>query len=289
MRQIPMLAQFITQLGLEINQVVEPAPGLMVKEAYQLLQAFLVEHAVGSPYIPAQAEFVVPYGVKSLLGIGGLLPNGSLFVVTLFAKTHLSTEVAGLFRPLALNVGLSLLPFMNGPIYQSSLPVAQTPTQEIAMLTAHTQILKRLIGTYEEVALEQFERLEETQHLVYTLSSPIIPVMAGVIILPIVGNIDSSRAKEITRSLLEGIDRHCAEVVILDITGVAAIDSSIAGHLDKTIRAARLKGTQTIITGITSAVAETIIDLGIDWSGLETANNLQAGLAAVMKKLGRQA
>jgi len=117
------------------------------------------------------------------------------------------------------------------------------------------------------------------------LSTPIIPLMEGIIILPLIGSIDSMRANDIMRSLLKGISQHKAKIAILDITGVALVDTGVAGYLDKTIQAARLKGTKTIITGISDAIAETIIDLGIDWSNIETLRDLQTGLLVALKSL----
>ena len=83
-----------------------------------------------------------------------------------------------------------------------------------------------------------------------------------------------------------GIRENRAKVVILDITGVPIVDSGVASHLNKTIQAARLKGAQTIITGVADAVAETIVELGIDWSGVETLADLQTGLVAALGRLG---
>lgn len=74
-------------------------------------------------------------------------------------------------------------------------------------------------------------------------------------------------------------------MVIIDVTGVPLVDSGVAGHLHKTIQAARLKGTRTIVTGITAAVAEAIVDLGIDWSHFETMSDLQTGLKAALTGL----
>ena len=107
--------------------------------------------------------------------------------------------------------------------------------------------------------------------------------------MPLIGSIDTMRARDITRGLLAGIRHHRARVVILDITGVPIVDSGVANHLNKTIRAARLKGAQTIITGISDAVAETIVDLGIDWSDIETLSDLQTGLRAALTRMRRHA
>jgi rsbT co-antagonist protein RsbR len=110
--------------------------------------------------------------------------------------------------------------------------------------------------------------------------------MDRIIVMPLIGSIDSMRARDITRALLAGIRQQRAQVVILDITGVSLVDSSVAEHLNKTIQAARLKGARTIVSGISDAVAETIVDLGIEWSDVETLSDLQTGLRAALGKIG---
>ena len=136
----------------------------------------------------------------------------------------------------------------------------------------------------EESARLQQEVIEAQQRAIRELSTPIIPVLEGVIVMPLIGSIDTTRARDVTRSLLAGIREHAAKVVILDITGVPIVDSGVAAYLNKTVQAARLKGARTIVTGISEAVAETIVDLGIDWSGIETLRDLRTGLQTVLSK-----
>lgn len=112
--------------------------------------------------------------------------------------------------------------------------------------------------------------------------------MDRIIVMPLIGNIDSIRARDITRSLLAGIGQHRAKIVILDVTGVSLMDTGIVNHLNKTIQAARLKGAQTIVTGISDAVAESVVDLGIDWSDITTLSDLQTGLMMALGALGYQ-
>jgi anti-anti-sigma regulatory factor len=140
-------------------------------------------------------------------------------------------------------------------------------------------------------SLEEGARLQqqviETQKLaIRELSTPVIPIMDHIIVMPLIGSIDSMRARDITRALLAGIRTHQAKVVILDITGVPIVDSGVADHLNKTIQAAQLKGSQTIVTGISDVVAEAIVDLGIDWTGIKTLSDLQTGLIAALNSLG---
>ncbi len=138
----------------------------------------------------------------------------------------------------------------------------------------------------EDRAQLQKEVIEAQQRAIQELSTPIIPVLEGIIVMPLIGSIDSMRAKDIMRNLLAGISAYHAKVVILDITGVPIVDSGVAGHLNKTIQAAHLKGARTIVTGISEAVAETIVDLGIDWSRFNTLPDLQTGLIFALNSLG---
>ncbi len=145
---------------------------------------------------------------------------------------------------------------------------------------------KEQLENNAELKRLQQEVLEAQQRVIQELSTPIIPVMDRIIVMPLVGSIDTMRAKDIMRALLSGISDHRASVVILDVTGVPIVDSGVASHMNKTIQAARLKGAHTIITGISDAVAETIVDLGIDWTEIETLSNLETGLQVALSSLG---
>ena len=109
--EAPMIANLIRQLGVPIASVVEPDRRLLLDLSQKTFNVFHVAEAVGSPYIPAQQDFVIPYGVQSVLGLGGVLPLGGLITVILFSRCPISREVAVLFRPIALAVKLAVLPF----------------------------------------------------------------------------------------------------------------------------------------------------------------------------------
>jgi DNA-binding LacI/PurR family transcriptional regulator/anti-anti-sigma regulatory factor len=161
--------------------------------------------------------------------------------------------------------------------------------QQVQERTAELEreIEERERAQAESLRLQQ-EVIEAQQRAIQELSTPIIPVLKGVIVMPLIGSIDTLRARDVTRSLLAGIREHHAKVVILDITGVPIVDSGVAAYLNKTVQAARLKGARTIVTGISEAVAETIVDLGVDWSGIETLSDLRTGLRAVLAGMGRR-
>jgi len=146
-----------------------------------------------------------------------------------------------------------------------------------------TAELERALAERAEL---QARIIEAQRQVIEELSTPIIPITERIIVMPLIGSIDTLRARDIMRRLLDGIAQHRAKVVILDITGVPIVDSGVAAHLNKTIQAARLKGAWTIVTGISNAVAETIVDLGIDWGDVATLSDLQAGLQAALASLG---
>jgi anti-anti-sigma regulatory factor len=162
---------------------------------------------------------------------------------------------------------------------QAYMKVEQQVRQRTTELKHETAERER--AQAESLRLQQ-EIIKTQQRSLQELSTPIIPVWEDIIIMPLIGSVDSARARDITRALLAGISRHRAKVVIIDVTGVPLVDSNVAGHLHKTIQAAQLKGARTIVTGITAAVAETIVDLGIDWSRFETLSDLQTGLRTAL-------
>jgi len=114
---IPMIAQLVRALGLDVSVLVKPDPGLLVDEQEHTFNVFYVPEALGSPYVPAQEGFVVPHGIESALGFGCLLPPADLLAVILFTKVAVPPEVAELFRTLALSVKLAVLPFANRRVF----------------------------------------------------------------------------------------------------------------------------------------------------------------------------
>jgi len=174
----------------------------------------------------------------------------------------------------------------DGTVFPTEMKAKQVRLKgEMVRVVSIVDITARKQAEAERARLQ--EEIIEVQRLaLQELSTPIIPVMDRIIVMPLVGSIDTMRARDIMRELLAGIREHRAAVVILDITGVATVDTGVANHLNKTVQAARLKGASTIITGMSDAVAETIVDLGIDWTGVETLADLQTGLVVALNRLG---
>ena len=131
---------------------------------------------------------------------------------------------------------------------------------------------------------ERLVRLQ--QEAIRELSTPVLQVRDRLLILPIIGLIDSDRARQLTEQLLDAIRRFRARVVVMDITGVAAVDSKVANHLIQTVDAARLLGTTVILTGVSPATAQTIVTVGVDLSRMQTVGDLQGGIDLADRLLG---
>jgi hypothetical protein len=119
--QFPMISQLIQQFGLEIRAVLSPSPDLILDLEQRTFNVFLVPNALNSPYVPAQAEFVLPFGIRSVLGFGGMLPSGDLIALILFSKLSITRETADLFKTLALNIKMAVLPFDRNRVFARSL------------------------------------------------------------------------------------------------------------------------------------------------------------------------
>ena len=116
----PMIARLLLQMGIRFEHVVAPPaerPGFLIEDTVDNFNIFHVEQALGSPFIPAQATFVHPYNIRSVLGLGGLLPSGELFAIILFTKVTVSRQNAELFRILARSAKLALMPFPPDRIF----------------------------------------------------------------------------------------------------------------------------------------------------------------------------
>jgi hypothetical protein len=113
----PMILQLIQQFGLDVNAVIRTVPTLITEVPHKAFNVFYVPEALGSPYIPAQKEFVVPYQVQSVLGFGGMLPSGELFAVILFSKVHIPIETADRFRWLSAYVRIAVESFSRELIF----------------------------------------------------------------------------------------------------------------------------------------------------------------------------
>ena len=152
------------------------------------------------------------------------------------------------------------------------------------------ELLHRILDSYEPAAnsiavtvgvsfVEERERvIREQQESIRELSTPVLQVRNRLLILPIIGVLDSARARQLTEQLLAAIRDNRARVVVIDVTGVATIDLTVANHLVQAVEASRLMGASAILTGVSSRIAQTLVDLGVDLGAMQTVGDLQGGL-----------
>ncbi|EYF06099.1 PAS domain-containing protein [Chondromyces apiculatus] len=122
------------------------------------------------------------------------------------------------------------------------------------------------------------------QRAIRELSSPLIPLADGLVVMPLLGTIDSSRAKQIMETLLEGVAAQRARIAILDVTGIKHVDTAVANALVKTAQAANLLGTEVVLTGIGPDIARILVELGVDLGTLKTRGTLQSAVAYAFGK-----
>ena len=160
------------------------------------------------------------------------------------------------------------------------------------------ELLNRVLDAYEPAAnriantvainfVQERERvIRQQQEAIRELSTPVLQVRERLLILPIIGVLDSQRARQLTEQLLRGIRANRAKVVVIDITGVPTIDSTVANHLVQTVEASRLMGASVIITGLSSEIAQTLVTIGVDLSKVNAVGDLQGGIEEAERLLG---
>ncbi len=163
---------------------------------------------------------------------------------------------------------------------------------------AHFEKLNRILDAYEPAAnriantvavgfVQERERIiREQQEAIRELSTPVLQVRERLLILPIIGVIDPQRARQLTEQLLRGIRTNRAKVVVIDITGVAAMDATVANHLVQTVEASRLLGATVIVTGLSPEIAQTLVNIGVDLGKMNTVGDLQGGIEEAERLLG---
>jgi signal transduction histidine kinase len=167
--QIPMIFQLIQQLGLNLDVVVRPDLNLLTDLEQRMYKVFYVPDALGSSYIPSQTSFVIPYNIKSVVGVGGLLPSGNIFIIIMFLKVAIPRISVDLLRPLALNVKMTILPFENEKTFteQEQHLVGDnisttTDDETFQYLNSQITTLNQLLDVSEQSTISQSDRLEQT-------------------------------------------------------------------------------------------------------------------------------
>jgi rsbT co-antagonist protein RsbR len=155
------------------------------------------------------------------------------------------------------------------------------------ILDAYEPAANRIANTVAVGFVQERERIiREQQEAIRELSTPVLQVRERLLILPMIGVIDPQRARQLTEQLLHGIRATRGKVVVIDLTGVAAMDSAIANHLVQTVEASRLLGATVIVTGLSPAIAQTLVNIGVDLGKMNTVGDLQGGIEEAERLLG---
>jgi rsbT co-antagonist protein RsbR len=156
-----------------------------------------------------------------------------------------------------------------------------------AALDIYEPVANKIISIVALAFVEEREKVvRQQQEAIRELSTPVLQVRDQLLILPIIGVIDTHRARQITEQLLRTIRTKRAKVVVMDITGVPAVDSKIAGHLVQTVDASKLMGATVIVTGVSPEIAQTLVTLGVDIAKINTVGDLQGGIEVANQFLG---
>jgi rsbT co-antagonist protein RsbR len=155
---------------------------------------------------------------------------------------------------------------------------------ELTLFAATFRDMTSQLQAEEERAALQRQIIDAQRDALRELSTPLIPVSDNVVIMPLIGTIDSGRAQQVMESLLEGVAHYQAELAILDITGVPVVDTQVAQALVSAARAVRLLGARVMLTGIQPQIAQTLVQLGVDLSGISTHGSLQAGIRTALER-----
>jgi len=202
-------------------------------------------------YARSLSERIIPRGVETNEVVGIVLLLSDVLARSLFAK------------------------------YQSDLPLLNR------VLDAYQPAANRIAITVAVGFVQERERtIREQQEAIRELSTPVLQVRDRLLILPISGVIDPERAQQLTEQLLRGIRTNRAKVVVIDITGVTAMDSNVANHLVQTVEASRLLGAAVIVTGLSPEIAQTLVRIGVDLTKMTTVGDLQGGIEQAERFLG---
>jgi anti-anti-sigma regulatory factor/HAMP domain-containing protein len=222
-------------------------------------------------------------------------------LIALLLGTHLARPLSQLAR-VAQNGDLAALAV--APVVQNRTEVGQLATslQDMAqsLLDSHTAIEEANRGLEATVAertaelhtvVRQQEDLLATQaallQQIADMAMPVLPISDGIVVIPLIGTIDSERAANLSVRLLEGVQEQRARVALLDITGVPLVDTQVAKALMSAVASARLLGAQTLLVGVRPEIAQTLVGLGVELRGLETTATLQEGLKRARALMGR--
>jgi rsbT co-antagonist protein RsbR len=214
-----------------------------------------------------------------------VLETGSVEALQAYAR-NLSERIIprGVDTPEVVGIVLLLRDVLARSLfekYQGDFPLLNR------VLDAYEPAANRIATTVSVGFVQERERvIRQQQEAIRELSTPVLQVRERLLILPIIGVVDSERARQLTEQLLRGVRSNRAKVVVMDITGVPSVDATVANHLVQTVEASRLLGATVIVTGLSPEIAQTLVTIGVDLTKMNTVGDLQGGIEEAERVLG---
>ncbi len=290
-----VLAQQVAALEAENARLHTQLAAATSDRAYQQFQLFLslAERALDGIIVTMYDEHDAPYlayinaAFKTMLGYGDDFKQADLAHINaldseIYANAPRIAREQGWWRGkqvMQKRDGTPLQMLISAYYYyldeaQQHTPVLAAVFRDITDLHESEQARARL----------QANLIETQESLIRELSTPLIPIADDVVIMPLIGSLDTARAQAIIETLLTGIAAHRAQTAILDITGVQTIDTHVASTLVQAAQSVRLLGSRVMITGIHPAIAQTLVQLGVELQDIATYGTLQDGIAAALRR-----
>jgi rsbT co-antagonist protein RsbR len=243
----------------------------------------LIDNMPDAIYVKdAQSRFVVAnQGIAEVMGTG--TPEGLLGKTDFdFYPQALATKFYADERRI-IESGQPLIDLVE-PVLNSGGRQRWFSTTKVPLRDSAGSVIG-LVGIGRDIT--EHKQAEEAQHAkeILEISTPVLQVWEGVVVAPLIGTLDSQRTQRFMEVLLERIVETQSAIVLVDITGVPTIDTQTAQHLIETISAVRLLGARVVLTGVRPAIAQTLVHLGIDLSGITTRSSLVAGLRVALELL----
>lgn len=177
--------------------------------------------------------------------------------------------------------------YLRAVLERLRVEYGETPEAAFSVFSSLMKLTFFDIGLAIDTFIESRERtIQGQQEAIRELSTPVLLLRPGLLLLPIIGLIDTRRARQLTEQLLHSVRSSRAKVVVIDVTGVPSVDTKVANHLVQTVEAARLMGAVSIVTGIAPDIAQTMVRLGIDLMRIRTVGDLQSGIEEAERLLG---
>jgi rsbT co-antagonist protein RsbR len=212
------------------------------------------------------------------------LKTGSYGPAERYAENMAKRAVLAAMTVDQIIAGLLILRDVYGKFIFESYHDAPTKWQTAS--SVYEPVARKILNIVALAFVNEREAVIKAQEAAMRLSTPVVETWEGIVTLPVIGTLDSARAKQLTETILNYIGQSKARMVVVDISGIAAIDTKAASHILRTLQAVRLMGSDVIITGIRPDVATTLVALGIDLSSIQTRSTLREGLEYAYSALG---